>query len=381
MNTKKLLILTLSCIKFLNTFCLNEYPKSINESVLGRLPGNNEELKEIFNGKKIYPLVSLEIKTQQLKLEGEIIPPKIVSRRILVAKGVVESRLLPNDVLYFNTNIKNYQLVKVKQLVGVVTYIKTNREEELYSSCNGIIKEVLPQGFYDFEATFFVIYCDLKKSVLSSYFGYSIVPLTERDIVFGNLEDTPLKKEINARKNRFNGCYTRLISNKDSKKLDSGQNMSRKNNASLEYQNRQSEYRADKFQLNSITVNVRDSISPDNQENPNNVVKRVEFLHKKCVPKKSKLMDSSLTVKLKAYRKSLEALKQSVANISDFPCVGNIRIEDDKQPDFEKRKDIVLKVATLSVKYKIWISSVLAILILVLIVLIIIPRCFFAHGT
>ncbi|KAL3129523.1 putative signal peptide and transmembrane domain [Cryptosporidium hominis] len=381
MKIRKLsLILTLSFMKLFNAFCFDESPKSIKESLLNFLPVKKEKLGKIINGKEIYPLVSLEIKTQQLKLEGEIIPSKIVSRRILIAKGVAQSRLLPNDVLYFNTNMNSNQVVKAKQLVGVVTYSKNNRKEELYSSCDGIIKEVLSQGFHDFEATFFVIYCDLKNPVLSTYFGYSIVPITEKNTVFGKFEDSPAKKEINIKKNKFNDRNTRLISNKEHKKLYSEQSTNHKYNSSLEYQNRQSMHCVGKFQLDSICMNEGDSASSDNSENPSNV-KRVEFLYKKCVPNKSKPADSSLTVKLKAYRKSLEALKQSVANITDFSRVGNIKLEDEKQLDFDKQKNLVSKMSTLSIKYRIWISLALTIIILTLIALLRISRYSFTHST
>ncbi|KAK9174016.1 Uncharacterized protein cmbei_2002650 [Cryptosporidium meleagridis] len=380
MNTRKLsLILALSCMKFLNTFCLDESQKSIKELLLNCLPVKKEKLGKIVNSKEIYPLVSLEIKTQQLKLEGEIIPFKIVSRRILIAKGVVESRLLPNDVLYFNTSINSNQIVKAKQLVGVVTYSKTNREEELYSSCDGIIKEVLSQGFHDFEATFFVIYCDLKNPVLNTFFGYSIVPITGKNTVFGKFEDTQTKKDIDVKRNKFNDHSTRLISSKEHTKLYSKQNTHHKYNSSSEYQNGKSTHCVDKFQLNSICMNEEDSTSSDNSENLSNV-KRVEFLYKKCTPNKSKPADSSLTVKLKAYRKSLEALKKSVANITDFSRAGNIKLEDEKQLDFDNQNNLVSKISTLSIKYKIWILLAFTILILTLITLLRISRYSFTHS-
>lgn len=348
-------------------FCLNESSEQVKEPVFSILPENNEGIRENFNGQAIYPLVSLEIRTQQLKLEGEIIQSRIVSRRILVAKGVVESRLLPDDFLFFNTNIENNQRVKVKQFVGTVTYNETNREEQLYSSCDGLMKEILPQGFYGFETIFFVIYCDLKKSNMDSYLGYSIIPHTEMETIFDNNNDTLVKKETIARKNRLNDSDIKFKLSEKQRKLAFKQKVPLKHSNAFEHQEGIPEYQLDKSQLSSICDHVKDSTLPDSRENSGVPMKRVEFLYKRCIPSKKRIVDSSLTMKLKAYRKSLEYLKQSVANITDFSRTGNAKIEDEERQDFDKQGTKATNLSSLYIEYKIWVLLTVFALILILI--------------
>ncbi|KAJ1606557.1 putative signal peptide and transmembrane domain containing protein [Cryptosporidium canis] len=359
-----IIILTLSCLNCLYTYCFNETIKPAIEPVLNRFPRNDRA--ENFKRQTIYPLVSLEIKTQQLKLEGEIILPKIVSRRILVAKGVVESRILSGDVLFFSTDIKDNQRVSVKQLVGIVAYDKANREELLYSSCDGVMNEVKPLGFYEFETIFFIIYCDLKKSVMSSYFGYSMLPYSERDAIFDKVNGTLIKR-TDIREGRYSSFSAPLEQSEGRRKLAIKRKASPNQSKMSEYHDELSESHNDRPPLNAICGSSKSSLTSDTPENPGTAIKRVEFLCKRRVPDRKKIVDSSLTMKLSAYRKSLEDLKLSVANITDFSRMGSAKIEDEKRIDSDEQKTIAADSTGISTEYGI--LTLLAFVVIILILL------------
>ncbi|KAJ1604481.1 putative signal peptide and transmembrane domain containing protein [Cryptosporidium canis] len=359
-----IIILTLSCLNYLHAYCFNETIKPAIEPVLNRFPRNDRA--ENFKRQTIYPLVSIEIKTQQLKLEGEIILPKIVSRRILVAKGVVESRILSDDVLFFSTDIKYNQRVSVKQLVGIVAYDKANREELLYSSCDGVMNEVKPLGFYEFETIFFIIYCDLKKSVISSYFGYSMLPYSESDTIFDKVNGTLIKR-TDIREGRYSSFSAPLEQSEGRRKLALKRKAFLNQSKMLEYQEELSESHSDRPLLNAICGSSKSSLTSDTPENPGTAIKRVEFLCKRRVPNRKKIVDSSLTMKLSAYRKSLEDLKQSVANITDFSRMGSANIEDEKRIDSDEQNTIAADSTGIPTEYGI--LTLLAFVVIILILL------------
>ncbi|KAH8740921.1 hypothetical protein FG386_002467 [Cryptosporidium ryanae] len=146
-------LILLSLIKLGNKTSDNQFKEC--------LEGNNTRNDEYDIGVLwIYPLVSLEIKYQRLRIESEMFHSRTVYRRILVAKGMKESRVHPEDVLCFNTSFVSGDRVNFGEMVGTVYYFRNKKSEDLVSSCKGIIGSIQTPGYHGFEEVLFIINCD-----------------------------------------------------------------------------------------------------------------------------------------------------------------------------------------------------------------------------
>ncbi|KAK6590994.1 hypothetical protein RS030_111814 [Cryptosporidium xiaoi] len=124
----------------------------------------------------IYPLVSLEIKYQRLKIESEMFQSRTVYRRIIMAKGVKESRVHPKDALYFNTTFVSEDRVNLGETVGSVYYSRNKKSEDLYSFCKGIIGNIKASGYHSFDEVLFTINCDFSSFRNSGIYSQKVLP-------------------------------------------------------------------------------------------------------------------------------------------------------------------------------------------------------------
>ncbi|KAF7457977.1 hypothetical protein HWI79_1543 [Cryptosporidium felis] len=301
------------------------FPFSFCNKVLGQhreVVNNFSNVNEGVVNKNLFPLVSLEIKTQQLKLEGEILGSGIVSRRVLIAKGVIESRLLTEDVLHFNTSLINNDKIEMKGLVGIVSYYKRSKEEPLYSSCNGVIRNILPTGFYEFETVFFKVYCDMDKSLLYSYLGINVFPLNGANKTF--------VKEGNISKETFSGkyYYPRRFENIINEPNGNKKTV-RRLGTITEFRDN-SDIHTDSQLVSTSLSKSMDSILQSTRGS-GEVVRRGGFIHKNPSNVDGKQSDGSLTRKLRAYRKSLEVLKQSATRIKEASAEERVSKHKDRE--------------------------------------------------